>query len=220
MLANVLTNAGTVNWAPSGGTFYVQNNNANVRGAIYNLAGALWDLQIDQNISCYFCGASELFNNAGTVRKSGGTGTTCLAVGFYNSGVVSVLAGTLSLGGGGTVEGTFNASAGIFINWSGGVFSYSTVPALNGPGKIQMTGGSLTLASNVIPNLGMAGGTLSLGAGFQGGTITNLTLGDSTLNGNYAVSGTFNLIWSHRLQVDGSQGNFLVSAIEDLIIRV
>ena len=136
MLANVLTNAGTVNWVPSGGTFYVQNNNANVRGAIYNLAGALWDLQTDQNISCYYCGAAELFNNAGTLRKSGGTGTTTFLVGFYNSGVVSVLAGTLSLGGGGTVEGTFN------------------------------------------------------------------------------------LIWSHRLQVDGSQGKFLVSEIEELITCV
>jgi hypothetical protein len=144
MVANVLTNAGTVNWAPSGGTFYVQNNNANLGGAIYNVAEGLWDLQTDQYLRCYYCGASELFNNAGTVRKSGGTGTTYHGVGFCNSSVVSVLAGTLSLGGGGTVEGTFNASAGTAIHWSGGAFSHSAVAVLNGPGTIQMTGGSLT----------------------------------------------------------------------------
>jgi hypothetical protein len=87
------------------------------------------------------------------------TGTTTFLVGFYNSGVVSVLAGTLSLSGGGTVEGTFNASAGTAIDWSSGAFSYGTVTVLNGPGTIQMTSGSLTLVSNVITNLGVVGGT-------------------------------------------------------------
>jgi hypothetical protein len=89
------------------------------------------------------------------------------------------------------------------INFSAGTINLSLSVTING--QFNWSGGTL-------------GGTLSLGAGFQGGTITNLTLGGSTLNGNYAVSGTFNLIWSHRLQGDGSQGKFLISEIEDLII--
>ena len=61
---------------------------------------------------------------------------------------------------------------------------------LNVPGTYQFTGGNLALLNNVIPNLQMVGGTVSLGLNFQGGTITNLTA--PTLSGNYTVSGTLN----------------------------
>src|SRR5208283_1679911 len=74
-LQSALTNAGTVNWTDTG-AFYVQNNNSSLSGAIYNLAGGLWDFQNDPSyVYCYYCNGYELFNNAGTVEKSGGTGT-------------------------------------------------------------------------------------------------------------------------------------------------
>ena len=44
----------------------------------------------------------------------------------------------------------------------------------------------------MIAGLQLLGGTFILGPNFQGGTITNLTLASSTLNGNYTVTGTFN----------------------------
>ena len=39
-------------------------------GGVYNLAGALWDIQTNANIYCA-CYGNEFFNNAGTFRKSG-----------------------------------------------------------------------------------------------------------------------------------------------------
>jgi len=42
-------------------------------------------------------------------------------------------------------------------------------------------------------NLTLAGGTVTLGPSFQGGTITNLNSPGSALSGNYTVTGTLNL---------------------------
>src|SRR2546423_3607876 len=158
-------------------------------GLIENLAGGLFDIQNDQTLyNDYNCGSSPYVRNAGTVRKSGGTGTTSINIPFYNSASVVALQGTLNLNGGGTLDGTFNASAGATINFNGGTFTYGATPVLSGAGAIRFSGGNLTLLSDVIPNLQMAGGTLGLSPLFQGGSISNLSLGGVTLIGNNTVS--------------------------------
>ncbi len=183
-LAGALTNAGTVNW--TSGTLAVC-----CAGPIVNLAGALWDIQCDQTLCPTCClSPSFQFQNAGTVRKSAGSGTTCLQIPFYNAGTVIALQGTLSFQSGGTVDGSYNALAGAAIKFISGDFVGGAAPVLNGPGPIQFTGGTLTLSSSVIANLQMVGGTLVLGPNFQGGTITNLTLSGVTLSGTNTVSGT------------------------------
>src|SRR6185503_8362506 len=103
--------------------------------------------------------------------------------------------------GGGMPGGIYTAQAGTVINFNNGAFSYQagSLPQLNGPGNIRFSGGTLTLIDNIIPNLTLAGGTLTLGPNFQGGTITNLTTA-SVLSGNYSVSGLLNL-------GDGINGN-------------
>ena len=183
-----LTNAGTINWSNSL-TWYVYNNNANYNGAVFNLATGLLNIQSDAGINGGYC--CPLFNNAGTITKGANTGTTTFNLGFTNSGVVTALKGNIVFNSGGDIDGTFNASATGAIYFNSGAFSYVTPPTLNGPGTIQFSGGTLTLASNTIPNLQLTGGTLSLGPGFQGGTITNLTT-SATVSGNLIVSGTFN----------------------------
>ena len=188
-LQNVLTNAGTVVWTD--GPVEVNDNNGVLRGAIYNLAGGLFDIQTDQTLDGS-SGGSYLFSNLGTVRKTASTGTTIISLPFYNSGTVSALQGTLRLSYGGVVEGTFSAANGTAILFSGGSFSSSAPTALTGSGSIQFTGDSLLLVNDAIANLGLVGGTVSLGANFQGGTITNLTLSGSTLSGTHTVSGTMN----------------------------
>src|SRR5208337_1066922 len=199
------TNAGTVNWTDTG-AFYVQNNNSSLSGAIYNLAGGLWDFQNDPSyIYCYYCNGYELFNNAGKVEKSGGTGTSYINLPFYNTGAVVAQTGVLDFENGGLIAGDYSASNGAAIYFTGGSFSNSVSAVLTGPGAIAFTGGSLTLANNVIPGLQLNGGTLVLGTNFQGGTITNLTLSGSVLSGNWAVSGTFNC-------GDGFSGSLLVAS--------
>src|SRR5205085_11740612 len=135
----------------------------------------------------------EFHINARTVRKSASTGTTTIGVGFTNSGTVATLEGTANFNNGSLLSGIFSAGAGTTINFNGGPFSYDSSLALNGPGAIRLSGGSLTLINDVPPNLTLAGGTVTLGPSFQGGTITNLNSPGSALSGNYTVTGTLNL---------------------------
>src|SRR5438094_9842306 len=76
------------------------------------MAGALWDIQSDQTVynDYYYCGAGARFQNAGTVRKSGGTGTTSISIPFNNAGTVEVEEGTLQFNGGGSVGGQHTRS--------------------------------------------------------------------------------------------------------------
>ena len=57
-----------------------------------------WEVQSDASLTAGCC--SPAFNNTGTFRKVGGTGTTTVAVPFNNSGAVEVQNGTLSFGSG------------------------------------------------------------------------------------------------------------------------
>ena len=189
-LVNVLTNAGTVEWL--GGNLVAQNYPPNSYfGAVQNLAGGLWDVQCDQSLYNNYGSGSPYFDNAGTVQKTAGTGTTTISIPFNNAGAVTAQSGTIAFSSGGVIESNFTAAAGAAIHFSAGGFSYSTVPVLTGPGAIQLTGGTLTLLGDQIPGLQMTGGTIALSPAFQGGTITNLDLNGSVLQGSWTVSGTF-----------------------------
>ena len=92
-LYGALTNAGTV----------VVTNTDHVRlwyspttayGAIYNLAGGLFDIQNDQ-FYLYNAYGTEFFNNAGTLRKSAGSGTTVIYPIINNTGLIEADSGTL-----------------------------------------------------------------------------------------------------------------------------
>src|ERR1035438_2429259 len=186
-LGNALTNAGTVNWTGTVG-INVYNNNAAYTGLIQNLAGGVWNIQSDQTMSYGYSG-SYYFNNAGSVIKSVTTGTTTVSIPFYNTGTVTNLSGTINFTGGGTIGGTFYAAAAKTIDFSGGSFSGVANTVIAGLGTIQLNGGSLTLSTDIVVNLQLTGGNVNLGAGFQGGTITNLALAGATLNGTNTLSG-------------------------------
>jgi hypothetical protein len=178
-----LTNYGTVVW--TGGQVLGYGSGG---AAVYNQPGALWDAQCDLGI--YY--GDVVFANRGIFRKSVGSGTTIIGVAFNSTGTVDVQTGTVRFQAGGNVGGTFTTAVGAAINVTSGNFTEVGVPVFNGGGQSQMTGGSLTLTTDVIPGLLLTGGTLYLGPGFQGGSITNLTLNGATLSGNYTVSGTLN----------------------------
>jgi hypothetical protein len=190
-LYNVLSNAGTVTMSGNGG-LYLANNNSSVFGGIYNLAGALWDIQT--NASIYDDGYGyEFFNNAGELRKSGGSGTAVIYVPFTNSnaGTLTNLSGMLSFEGGGTLIGGYDTALGATIDFAAGSFTVGVLPAITGAGLCEFTGATLTLKSNIPPDLVIADGNLVLGPAFQqSGEITNLTLTGPTLIGTNKVAGT------------------------------
>ncbi len=199
-LQSPLTNAGTVIWTNTG-NLAVLNGAALYFGLIENLAGGVWDIQNNQDLFNNI-GGPAYFYNAGALLKSAGAGTTTISIPLFNSGSVTGLQGTLNFNGGGPLEGAFTASAGAAIEFSAGNFSNSAPVSLNGPGPIQFTGGNLLLLADVITNLPLTAGTVSLGPGFQGGAITNLTIAGATLAGTNTVTGTLN--WDNGTIAGGS----------------
>ncbi|MEQ2005856.1 MAG: SBBP repeat-containing protein [Limisphaerales bacterium] len=163
-----LDNYGTVTWTAG----RILGHSTPV---LNNYAGALFDTQTDATLFESADGTIKTFNNAGSVRKSGGTGTSIWYGVFSSSGVLDVQAGTLNPAG--TV--TLGASS------------------ITGAGRLLLTGvtltGTLTVASGA--NLEMSSGTLS-GSGTVAGTLkwtggTMGTGGTTTIatNGTLLVSG-------------------------------
>lgn len=191
-LQSPLTNAGTIIWS-NVGNLDLLNNGSYYSGLIENQAGALWDIQNNQSLFNNALGPAY-FHNAGTLRKSASTGVTMISIPVNNSGTVTALQGTLSLGGGGILAGTFTASTMAAISFFSGNFTNSGPVSIVGPGAIQLTGSaSLALLADVIPNLPLTSGTVTLGTNFQGGSITNLALAGATLIGTNTITGIFHL---------------------------
>src|ERR1017187_3265366 len=139
-LYGALTNAGTV----------VVTNTGNLRlwyspptyyGAIYNLPGGLFDIQNDQ-FYLYYAYGPEFFNNAGTLRKSAGSGTTQIYPHVNNTGLIEADSGTLG---------------------------FQTIPNLNG-GEVRFGLSSLSNFGkiNILGNANLAG---TVGIALLGGYV-------------------------------------------------
>lgn len=61
-----------------------------------NLSGSVLDLKADASIQFWF-GAGGVLNNHGTIRKSGGTGTSSIGYALHNSATVQASSGTINL---------------------------------------------------------------------------------------------------------------------------
>ena len=118
--SGVLTNAGTVVWA--GGDWRIGFGGGNPGGVVLNnLAGGLFTIQGDNSLS-YVFNYPPWFLNAGTIRKTGGAGTTFFnGVVFTNTGSVEVQSGTLSFNNGftQTAAGTLRMELGGLTPGSG-----------------------------------------------------------------------------------------------------
>jgi hypothetical protein len=145
-LNGVITNAGTMTLTNNGLLF--ANNNVQ----LFNLAGALVDVQGDYNIAPSGGYSGLAIFNSGTFRKSAGVGTCAVSSGipFYNTGTATVLNGTLS----------FNSS---FVN-SGGGFSVRINSATNW-GQMVFAN-ALTLGGPFYVSL-LSGYTPTVGTTFQ-----------------------------------------------------
>ena len=185
-----MTNAGTVNW--NGGIFYLYNYYYyyyGYNGAFYNLAGATFNIQ-SNNLNGY---GNGLFNNAGLVRKWLSPGAVQVNYTFNNTGLVDVQTGTLQItgpiqnsnvgggtylaeaaatlnfSGGGYLTDEFTAAGGGTMDFSGGVFTNTTSPVLDGVGAYILNGGTFNLLYNIPQNLQLVSGSINPGTQFQGG---------------------------------------------------
>ena len=189
-LYSALTNQGTVNW--QSGTIGVYNYVGDGdTGEIWNQAGALWDIQCDQSFNAF---VNVQFHNAGTVRKSAGTGTTLIYVIFANAGTVQAQTGTIQFYGGGNLDASYQANAGAAIYFGAGTFTIGSTPNLQGPGAVGVGGGvpiitgTLACPLNFYANSGLNPGS-SLTIATNG--VMNI-LGSVNLFGVLTNQGTVN----------------------------
>lgn len=183
---------------------------------IHNQAGATYDLASDGSIT--EGGSVSVLTNAGTMAKTGGTGTSVIYVAFSNlGGTLAADSGILQLHTadtlGASTGGTFNAAKGAVLDLTGGGNALSTnVFSGNytgsGQGTVLIGGGAFIVGAGGV-TFDFPPGLLQWGTGpnlpnhiseinLQGNTLTNtgsLTLsnpaGDSDeLDGLGGASGT------------------------------
>jgi hypothetical protein len=177
--SDYFTNAGTIHIGGpvtlySGvnrGTLVQGGGNLTLGGTLYNEAGGVYEFQSDTGI----VNANSVLYNAGTLRKTGGTGTSTIgAYTIYNTGTLQADIGTLAFTG-----GSFNQNAGT-LTLNGTSLDFQTKLNLNG-GVLTGSGTSGTVGS-VWDNIG---GAVSPGA----------PLGTITVSGTYfqRSGGTLNI---------------------------
>jgi hypothetical protein len=143
------------------------------QGNIDNEPGALYDIQSDGPVITSGAGSESFLTNAGTLRKSAGTGTSTIAA-LSNQGTVVVQTGTL-----GIASDPTNISGNILL---GGLWDVSSPAALvfeNGAslttndGNIILRGPDSAFAN--ISNLGINDGSLTVLSGLSFATTGSLT---------------------------------------------
>ena len=178
-----LTNEGTVTWS---------SGSMNIGGTrIYN--SGLWQIT-GNNTMGYGGGGQPVWINAGTLRKTAGSGTSDLGgFNFFNQpgALVDVLAGTLSFNGGTTnvVAGSFISTAPAMISLINGIWTDGG-GTFSGTGTNMFNGGIFNFRTNVPPGLKFSSGDLYITGTStfqQGGVITNLTLDGAALHGTNFV---------------------------------
>jgi hypothetical protein len=194
-----ISNSGTIHWNGAA----ISNAGG---GAINNLAGGLFDAQNSGTITTFGGGAPTLtINNAGTLRRSSGTGTTTLGSGiaFVNSGVVDIPAGLLNLANGATIN---NGSS---FTGAGETQVNGTASAING----NVTSSNLVLGTGTVSGSATWHGTVIWDGSVLAGTWTvasdgnlNLSRGNSKgfAGGTLNVSGT--ATWSGTGNIDNQTG--------------
>lgn len=158
-------------------------------GTVVTNAG-LWTTDTDNYL--LVDGGVCRFVNGGSLEKTANAGTTGIGVPFQNPGTVRARAGTLAFtapfGETNVLAGAFVADANAGVDLSSGDFADGGA-VFSGDGRATFSGTTLLLPSNTPPGLVLNRGTLRLGPAFQGGTITNLSVGAVTIEGTNRLSG-------------------------------
>ena len=186
-----LNNAGIATW--SAGVITAGNGSV-----INNLAGATVEATVVDDLFGRSLEGTGTFNNGGTLRKAGGTGTTTIGRNFNNSGSVEVETGTLRLSGSGNHTGSFVPSAGAtlaFEVFNGTIHDLKDGSSVAGAGNLSFNGLSGQFASTVnvsgdfnvagVTTVGPIGVTVNFAAAANVLNIgSTLTLSRGTVNFN------------------------------------
>jgi hypothetical protein len=144
-----VVNHGTIRWQDGGWVF--------AGGRIENQSDGVLDLQVDGTISYY--GSTCWINNAGWIRKTGGTNLFKLPEGivFTNSGLVSAESGGLEFQWGFASSGVFDVSSNATVRLQGGTFQFNAGHRFQGAGHYGVTGPATLNGTITEPNFQMDG---------------------------------------------------------------
>jgi hypothetical protein len=159
----------------------------NAPAVFSNSPSATFDLQADGNAFILSTG-SPLVVNAGTLRKTAGTGVSTISTLFNSAGLVDIQTGTLSLAGGGTNSGQFTVSAGgATLRFGGGTHALQDTSSIGGPGTVSVTSGTVNMLGGVaIAALSDTGGAFNFNTA-NTAYVTNLTLSGGILTASNTV---------------------------------
>ena len=170
------TNWGTINWLSRGLSIY--NNGSSYRGAIYNQAGALFDVQCDQSLGYAY--GQEIIRNSGTFRKSAAAGATTIQVAFTNTGTVLAQSGTLNW------QGIYTQTEGLTLLTNGNLAASSPLRIHGGTlaGKGTITG---SVTNNGVVSPGVSPGQLTITGEYTQTTngVLNIELAGTTAGTGY-----------------------------------
>ena len=143
-LQEALTNAGIINWSGTG-SLQIVNNGSSQKGALYNLAGAVFNIQNDQTLFNY--DGPEFIYNAGLFRKLGSTNTSTINVIFTNTGTLDSQSGLISLTGTRSLaRGTLNFGISGPTNF--GRINLAGAAALTGTVSANLNNGYVPITNN------------------------------------------------------------------------
>src|SRR6185503_7065046 len=120
---------------------------------INNLAGGIFEFADNATIP-HYSGTEGTFNNAGTIRKTGGTGVSSIDDRLnHTAGSIDVQTGTLELFGA-TTASTFTApvtvSAPATLQFASNGFTLGTGFSASGAGHVNLAGATLTTADSLV----------------------------------------------------------------------
>ncbi len=180
-------------------------------GILNNVATGTIDFKSD-NAQLNFSGtASRVVNNTGTIRKSGGSGTTIIFPELNNTGTLAVESGTLTLQSldKNLTDGVYNVSAGASLSWNGPIVLSGTLTGtLDGPIEWNnITSVPITATFNFSGTTGVHWRNGSLAGG---GTLTNLGILDLPTASNVVISDVTTLT---------NEGSMTMQSTGDLFIN-
>lgn len=178
-LTTFLCNVGTMNLAS--GNLLINYCGYNY-GGISNAAGGLINIEHDANIDVsqnQFGLCPPPFYNAGTIRKTAGTGVSYLfpPINNYGSGIIDAQSGAISFNGGGNLDGTLQSEG-------TGEFLFGT--------NIYGSGSALSFSGNLTSTNSFINGADFIGSGTNNGVLTWLygSIGGGGANLNNGARGT------------------------------
>ncbi|MBK9092074.1 MAG: hypothetical protein IPM84_04720 [Anaerolineae bacterium] len=137
----------------SGATWSGANPIGTSTGAVINvLPGVTFDIQNDQAL-VYNGGQRPTFNNAGTVTKSAGAGTSRIDMIFNNTGTLNLRAGTFQInGGGGNNSSVMDIAGGRTLDING-PYTNAATGVIQGTGTLDIRDAQFTNNGTIAPTV-------------------------------------------------------------------